>query len=115
MRTSRSHNGGVIFRSSGGGTRAKVHYEIQIHNVEGAHFPTGSLFHYKRASYPRIEDEKWWLFQMFVKGRNLVIRINSENVLEYDQLENTGEGVIELQAHQLGTWYELKHLKIKSL
>jgi 3-keto-disaccharide hydrolase len=113
IRTSRSHNGGVIFRSSGGGTHAQLHYEIQLHNVEGAHFPTGSLYHFKRSIYPRIADEKWWLMQLVVKGPRVVVRINGENVLEYDQLENVDEGHLELQAHAYGTWAEYKEMKIK--
>ncbi|MBI4902314.1 MAG: DUF1080 domain-containing protein [Acidobacteria bacterium] len=114
IRHSRWHNGGIVFRSSGGGTRAQRHYEIQLHDVEGAHFPTGSLYHFKRASYPRIEAEKWWLYQMVVRDRNVVVRINGENVLEYDQLENTEEGAIELQAHQTGSWTEFKNFQIKA-
>ena len=115
IRTSRWHNGGVIFRSSGGGTHAQRHYEIQLHNVEGAHFPTGSLYHFKRAVYPRIADEKWWLMQLVVSGPNLVVRINGENVLEYDQLANVEDGHVELQAHANGTWAEFKELKIRQL
>lgn len=115
IRTSKWHNGGVIFRSTGGGTHATKHYEIQLHNVEGAHFPTGSLYHYKRALYPRITDEQWWLYQMTVTGRQLVVRINGENVLEYDQLENVDEGYIELQAHASGTWAEFKQCKVKKV
>ncbi|MBI3208434.1 MAG: DUF1080 domain-containing protein [Candidatus Solibacter usitatus] len=113
IRTSRAHNGGVIFRSSGGGTRAQRHYEIQLHNVEGAHFPTGSLYHYKRAQYPRIVDEQWWLLQLVVRGASVLGRINGETVLQYDTLENVDAGHIELQAHQTGTWVEFKRLRIK--
>jgi hypothetical protein len=115
VRTSRAHNGGIIFRSSGGGARAQRNYEIQLHNVEGAHFPTGSLYHHKRAQYPRIEDERWWLLQLIAKSNTLIVRINGENVLEYDGLENREEGFIELQAHQEGTWCEFKHMRIKQL
>lgn len=115
IRTSRWHNGGVLFRSSGGGTRAPRNYEIQLHNVEGAHFPTGSLYHHKRAIYPRIEDERWWLFQLFVTGREAVVRINGEDVLEYAGLENVEAGHIELQAHAEGTWCEFKRLRIRAL
>ncbi|MCC6394222.1 MAG: DUF1080 domain-containing protein [Bryobacterales bacterium] len=115
IRTSRWQNGGVLFRTSGGGTRAKRSYEIQLHNVEGAHYPTGSLYHFKRSIYPRIADEQWWPFQLIAKGREVVVRINGENVLEYDQLENVDEGHIELQAHQAGTWAEYRDLKIKKL
>ncbi|MBL8213308.1 MAG: DUF1080 domain-containing protein [Bryobacterales bacterium] len=113
IRTSRQHNGGFIFRSEGRGTRGARSYEIQLHNVEGAHFPTGSLYHYKRATYPRIQDEKWFLYQMVVKGKTCLVRINGETVMEYDQLENTQPGYLELQAHHEGTWMELRELKIK--
>ena len=37
------HNGGVLFRTAGQGSRGR-HYEIQLHDVEGAHYPTGSLY-----------------------------------------------------------------------
>ncbi|MDX1983779.1 MAG: DUF1080 domain-containing protein [Bryobacteraceae bacterium] len=115
VRTSRGHNGGVIFRSSGGGTRAARNYEIQLHNVEGAHFPTGSLYHHKRAQYPRIEDEKWWFLQLIAKRETLIVRINGENVLEFHELDNREAGFIELQAHHEGTWCEFKHMRIKPL
>jgi len=36
------HNGGVLFRTEGKASRGR-HYEIQLHDVEGAHYPTGSL------------------------------------------------------------------------
>lgn len=115
IRTSRWQNGGILFRSKGGGTRSGTNYEIQLHNVEGAHFPTGSLYHFKRAQYPRIEDEKWWFCQLIAKGSNLIVRINGENVLEYDGLENVSEGLIELQAHHEGTWAEFRRVRIKPL
>lgn len=113
IRTSRWHNGGILFRTSGEGTRGKRSYEVQLHNVEGAHYPTGSLYHYERAIYPRIEDEKWWLMQLIVRGRRLIVRINGENVLDYPQLEDTAAGHIELQAHAEGTWAEFKQLRVK--
>jgi hypothetical protein len=115
VRTSRWHNGGVVFRSAGGGTRSARSYEMQLHNVEGAHYPTGSLYHHKRATYPRIADEQWWLLQMIVQGRRCVVRINGENVLEFDELTNAEAGYLELQAHAEGTWAEFKGLKISEI
>lgn len=115
IRGPKHHNGGVLFRSSGKGLTERRHYEIQLHNVEEAHYPTGSLYHFKRATYPRIEDEQWYLFQMWVQGRSLLVRINGENVLEYDRLENLDEGHLELQAHQAGQWIEYKHIWVKRL
>ncbi|HZT28843.1 MAG TPA: DUF1080 domain-containing protein [Bryobacteraceae bacterium] len=114
VRHSQHHNGGVLFRTSGEGLKGR-HYEIQLHDVEGAHYPTGSLYYFKRAVYPRIEAGKWWPLQMVVQGPNLLVRINGENVLEYDQLDYTGDGSIELQAHQLGKWEEFKDIRVKRI
>jgi hypothetical protein len=114
VRHARHHNGGVLFRRKGA-SPASDHYEIQLHDVEDAHYPTGSLYHFKRSIYPRIEAETWWLFQMWVKDNWCLVRINGENVLEYDRLENLTPGPIELQAHQAGRWTEYKHICVQRL
>lgn len=115
IRGSAQHNGGVLFRSAGRGLGGGNHYEIQLHPVEEAHFPTGSLYHYKRAIYPRIEDERWFLMQLIVKKKSCVVRIDGQDVMEYDDLERLDEGFIELQAHRQGYWIEFKHVRIKPL
>jgi hypothetical protein len=115
IRGPQHHNGGVLFRTEGKGLAGVRQYEIQLHNVEEAHYPTGSLYFYKRAIYPKIEDEKWYLLQLIAKDRNCLVRINGENVLEYDRLENVAAGHIELQAHQPGKWIEYKHIRVKRL
>ena len=106
------HNSGILFRTDGRGLSAR-HYEIQLHDVEGAHYPTGSLYYFKRAKFPRIEAEKWYLLQLRVKDKTCLVRINGETVLEYDQLENLEPGHIELQAHAPGRWTEFKDIRIK--
>ena len=110
------HNGGVMFRSRPGnpGGRSQ-NYEIQLHDVEGAHYATGSLYSLKRAIYPRIEPEKWFLFQLVVQGDRCLVRINGETVLEYEGLQNLEAGRIELQAHDRGKWLEYKQIKIRRL
>jgi hypothetical protein len=110
------HNGGVMFRSlPKSQTGRGQSYEIQLHDVEGAHYATGSLYSIKRAIYPRIEAEKWFLFQAVVQGSRCLVRINGENVLEYDGLQNLEAGRIELQAHDAGKWIEYKQIKIRRL
>ena len=114
VRHVRHHNGGVMFRTAGQGSRGR-HYEIQLHDVEGAHYPTGSLYSIKRGLYPRIEPEQWWLFQLRVKDATCLVRINGETVLEYDRLENLEEGPIELQAHDAGRWTEYKQILVRRI
>jgi Domain of Unknown Function (DUF1080) len=108
------HNGGVLFRTNGQGSRGR-HYEIQLHDVEGAHYPTGSLYSYKRGLYPHIEAGQWFLLQLRVKDNMCLVRINGETVLEYDKLENLEEGPIELQAHDAGRWTEYKHILVRRI
>src|SRR5580765_2514 len=108
------HNGGVLFRSAVQGNRGK-HYEIQLHDVEGAHYPTGSLYSVKRGLYPRIEPRQWWLFQLRVKDATCLVRVNGETVTEYDRLDNLEEGPIELQAHDAGRWTEFKHIQVRRI
>jgi len=108
------HNGGVLFRTAGHGSNGR-HYEIQLHDVEGAHYPTGSLYSVKRGLYPRIEAGQWWLLQLRVKDNTCLVRINGETVTEYDRLENLEEGPIELQAHDAGRWTEYKHILIRRI
>lgn len=109
------HNGGVLFRTGGHGTATLRDYEIQLHNVEEAHFPTGSLYHIQRARYPRIEDGRWFLFELWAQGRDVAVRIDGDTVMEYSGVENIDEGFIELQAHREGYWLEFKRIRLLPL
>jgi hypothetical protein len=108
------HNGGVLFRTAGHGSQGR-HYEIQLHDVEGAHYPTGSLYSIHRGLYPRIEPGQWWLFQLRVKDAACLVRINGETVTEYGRLENLDEGPIELQAHDAGRYTEYKQIVVRRI
>jgi hypothetical protein len=114
IRYAKDHNGGVLFRTDAGGNKGR-HYEIQLHDVEDAHFPTGSLYYIQRSTYPRIEAGVWFPFHLIVRGANCMVRINGDTVMQYDRLENVAEGAIELQAHRQGYWTEFKNVRIKPL
>jgi hypothetical protein len=83
--------------------------------VEGAHYPTGSLYSIQRGLYPRIEAGPWWLLQLRVKDTECLVRINGETVLQYDRLDNLDPGPIELQAHDAGRWTEYKQILIRRI
>lgn len=115
VRHVRHHNGGVLFSAPGAAGSGGRRYEIQLHDVEGAHYPTGSLYGVKRSTYPRIEPEQWWLFQLRVKRPSCVVRCNGDTVLEYEGLETLNEGPIALQAHDVGRWTEYKHVFVRRI
>lgn len=114
IRASKHSNGGIIFRMAGPAA-SDPHYEIQLHDVEGAVYPTGSLYGYQRAIYPKISPEEWYLFQLIVQGTNCLVRINGENVVNYERLERSGQSPIMLQAHQNNRWIEYKQIRIRRL
>jgi hypothetical protein len=115
IRGAAQHNGGVLFRSSGRGLAGEKHYEIQLHPVEEAHYPTGSLYNIQRATPARIEDGKWHLVQLWVKDRHARVRVNGDTVMEFEGLELLDPGYIELQAHRLGYWIEFKGVRLRKL
>ena len=53
--------------------------------------------------------------QLIVKGKDCLVRINGDTVMEYGGLDNLEEGSIELQAHRPGRWTEFKHIRVKRL
>jgi hypothetical protein len=115
IRHVKHHNSGILFRSSGQGLASRQHYEVQLHDVEGAHYPTGSLYSFKRSVYPKIEAETWFPMKIVAKGKNLLVRVNGDTVLEYDDLKNLDEGHIELQAHAAAMWTQFKQIRITKL
>jgi len=114
VRHTKHHNSGILIRSTGQGLRGHSN-EIQLHDVEGAHYPTGSLYSIKRAVYPKIEAEVWFPMQVIVKDRSVIVRVNGDTVLEYGELENVREGHIELQAHSQGLWTEFKGIRVRRI
>ncbi len=113
VRHVKHHNSGVTFGGPGKGQGRR--YEIQLHDVEGAHYPTGSLYGFKHARYPRIEPERWWLFQLRVQDRACLVRVNGDTVMEYDSLELPAAGPIGLQAHNPGRWTQFKHIRVRRI
>jgi hypothetical protein len=112
IRASKHSNGGVLFR---GGAPGEA-YEIQLHDVEGAVYPTGSLYGYARANpYPRIEAEKWFPFQLWVKDSRCVVRVNGDTVVDRKGLKILTPGRVMLQAHQRGRWIEYRRIRIREL
>ena len=113
VRASKHSNGGVLFRAEGAGS--EPHYEIQLHDVEGSVYPTGSLYGYRRAKYPRIQPEEWYLFQLHVQERHCLVRINGETVVDYPALDRVTPGMIILQAHDGPRWIEYQQIRIRPL
>ena len=95
--------------------KSERRYEIQIHDVWGATYPTGSLYHFERSRYPRVRPEEWFLFQLAVKDDWCLVRIDGETVMEHKWLQNLEPGHILLQAHRNGFWIEYQQMLVRPL
>jgi hypothetical protein len=113
VRAAKHSNGGIYFRCPQ--AQKGDHYEIQIHDVEGAVYPTGSLYGIARAKYPAIEPEQWFLLQVHLEGEHCVVRVNGETVVDHRGLKNQQAGPVMLQAHQVGKWVEYQRILIRRL
>ncbi len=116
VRGEREHNSGVLFPDRRKGLSGK-YYEIQLHNVEDAHFPLWiSVSHQAFHLSTGFRIQVWFPLQLLVEGHFcMMVRINGDTVVEYEGLENLDPGHIELQAHRQGYWTEFKEIEIKAL
>ncbi len=112
VRTCPHANGGIFVRWNQlqGGDRGN---EIQIENIPDSNYPTGSLYNIVRAEQFCYHDEEWFLMQIRLEGSHLVIRVNGETVVDYDQHPTVRSGHISLQMHKGKSWIEFKDLKVK--
>lgn len=114
VRAKKNANGGMFIRWNTlvGKDRGR---EVQIEAYEDSNNPTGSLYHVVRAEMPRIQEEEWFPMQIRVKGKHVVIRVNGETGVDYDNLDVVRKGHISLQMHSDNSWIEWKGLRIKDL
>ncbi len=114
VRTAPNANGGIFFRwkELESGDRGN---EVQIENLPDSPHPTGSLYNIVRAKIPYYENEEWFPMQIRVEGSHIVIRVNGETTVDYNDLTNIRPGHISLQMHHHNKWVEWKDLKIKKL
>ncbi len=112
IRTKKNANGGVFLRwkTLKGGDRGN---EIQIENTPDSNYPTGSLYNIVRAEQAHFRDEEWLPMQIFLHERHLVVRVNGETVVNYDEFPTLREGHISLQMHMHHSWIEFKDFLLR--
>ena len=100
----------------GKGRRADRHYEIQLHDVEGAHYPTGSLYSVKRGALSADRSRKVVAVAIAREGREMPGTDQWRNGPRLRPAGQSGTpGLIELQAHDAGRWTEYKEMQIRRL
>jgi len=98
FRSSRHANGGVYFRRGEGFPG----YEVQIYNVPGATYPTGSIYAQVPAASMPCRDGEWCMMRIVSAGAHARVWVNGRLVAASWSLSRPDGGRIAFQNHSEG-------------
>lgn len=127
VKTTPGSNGGIYFH-----TRfqeedwPKYGHECQVNISHSDPKKTGSLYGVDDVANPPAEDNEWYTQEIIVKGRNVVLKVNGETVVNHTEPEGQkayderferrlGEGTFALQAHDPESKVYYRNLRVKPL
>lgn len=110
FRATRHANGGIFYRRSDsfGG------YEIQIYNVPGSTYPTGSIYGRVPAAALPCRDGEWCQLRVVSDGAYTAVWVNGWKVAESWDMARPDTGRVGLQNHSQGR-IEYLDPKVRSL
>ncbi|MCI0665376.1 MAG: DUF1080 domain-containing protein [Acidobacteria bacterium] len=103
-------------------------YEVQLNSSPTEARKTGSLYAVVELDKSLVDETQWFKVSLTVKGKQIVVRLNGQVVVDYtepDQLVrppdrvgrklNPAGGAIALQAHDPGSTFYFKDIRIRPL
>jgi len=125
--TKAESNSGIYFHTDfqQGGWPAKG-YEAQVNNSHTDWRRTGSLYGIQDVKEVLVKDNEWYTEHIIVKGKHIIIKINSITVVDYTEpdtversageaLRKLSTGTFALQAHDPISKVYFKDLMVKVL
>ena len=121
--TTKGSNSGIYFHTryqeSGWPNRG---YEAQVNNTHGDPKKTGGLYSVQDNFKPPVSDGEWFDYEVIVKGKHIVIKINGDTISDYTEPDDLNRperqlstGTFALQAHDPGSLVLYRNLKVKKL
>ncbi|MEZ6087494.1 MAG: DUF1080 domain-containing protein [Pirellulaceae bacterium] len=104
----------------------KYGYECQVNITHKDPKKTSSLYGVENVANPPAKDNEWYTQEIIVKGRNIVLKVNGQTLVDYTEPENKqaesdaferrlGEGTFALQAHDPDSVVYFRNLSVKKL
>ncbi len=99
-------------------------YEVQVNNSHTDWRRTGSLYGVQDVKDTLVKDNEWYTYHIIVKGKNVVIKINDKEAVNYtepDELpadrkrKRLSSGTFALQGHDPKSVVFFKDIKVKIL
>lgn len=115
-------NGGLYFHTQHQETGwPEIGYESQVNVSHRDPVKTGSIYNVVKLFDTPARDNEWWTQTIEVRGKNIVVKINDEKVIDFTEPPGvTGgrklsEGSFALQAHDPGSTVYFKNIRVKPL
>lgn len=103
-------------------------YEIQLNSTVKEKRKTGSLYAVVDLAQSPVDESQWFKVRVTVNGKRITIHLNDKQVVDYTEPENVTRpperagrlinpqgGGIALQAHDPGSVFYFKEIRIKPL
>lgn len=119
--TNPGSNSGIYFHTKYEETWPSNGYEAQVNCTHGDPVKNGSLYNVVKVYEPNAKDAEWYTYQITVKGKNIVTRVNGKVVVDYTEPEGVSvsrrlsQGSMALQAHDPQSVVRYRNLRIKPL
>ena len=98
-----------------------VGYECQVNVTHGDPVKTGSIYNVVKLFKTPAKDNEFFTQHITVKGKNVVVRINEEVVLDFTEPEGVtgtrklGKGPFAIQAHDPKSVVYYRNIRVKPL
>jgi len=127
VKTKQGANSGIYFHTkfqeSGW---PEIGYEAQVNNTQSDPKKTGGLYAIQDNFEAPVKDDEWFEYEIIVKGKHIVIKINGEVISDYTETEEEkrskgmekrllSSGTFALQAHDPGSKAYFKDMMVKRL
>ncbi len=115
-------NGGIYIHTKHQDTGWPDHgYETQVNVTQRDPVKTGSLYNVIRLYETPAQDNEWWTQTIIVRGKRIIVKINDELVIDYEEppgvtgTRKLSQGSFALQAHDPGSTVYFRNIRVKPL
>ena len=132
VRSETNSNSGIFVHTDMSVSNAKNHlakgYEIQLNSQAREKRKTGSLYAVMDLGSSPVDESRWFQVRIQVRDKNIVVHLDDQKVIDYTEplkvqrpKERAGRlvdpqgGAIALQAHDPGSVFYFKDIRIRPL
>lgn len=131
-RSETNSNAGIFIHTdmtaNGPALRLSKGYEIQLNSSAKEKRKTGSLYAVVDLAISPVDESQWFKVRVTVRGQRITIEVNDKQVVDYTEPSNVERpkeragrklnpagGAIALQAHDPGSCFYFKNIRLKRL